>query len=419
MGIPAFSQDLLGEPDAIGAISTGKRKHKDYDVSALEALSQDEQRPSPQQGAASQGAVGDPASAGKAPAPDGALQGESPQDMLSIFKNASDEDRQHLVESQRESLAPHGVSLDGGVEKILTEGGPQAWARAAKFGIDLTVFADKLSPKAQQKADASAGQAFGLVPTEEQSASGEAFKSQEQAVGDMNASIKDAAASKKKEQNAAMAAFIMETGLRILASTRPDAAGAFGEGVLGTMDATRGRNRQAAQDKLDAAERERKIRREDESDEMARQKATLDRQKYEEDKEREDIRLEREGLVKMTDEDTRFAEYVKIKEGLITNSEGVPIRQATSSELSAAQRRTREDNLMRLTISERNRIRTALEEGYTDNPEIQAIMDQKDPDKKRQMINDLADKNLEVKGINGSSDGGSDGSVLDWNDNSW
>lgn len=412
MGLPAFSSELEGmNAGAIGASG----KHKDYDVGALEALSQ-EQSPSPQ-GAASQGAVGDPAPAGKAPSADGALDQEAPQDMLSIFNKASPEDRDYLTNQQQEALAPHGKSLEGGLEEVLMNGGPQAMARAAQFGIDLTDFANKINPAPKGGGpEAKVGQAFGNVPTEEQSASGEAFKSQEQAVGDMRAGLKknkDEAVAKKKAQRDAIAAFLMETGLRVLASTREDVGGAFGEAALGTMESGAARKRQAAQDKMAADENERKNKRQDAADEAARVREARDAEQYEYDKSQRGVKeaeAERKGLAQIVAKDGTV-HYVNIEEGTVEDEDGVPIRKATTEDLSAAQRATDARAKERQVISERNRIRKAVAEGYTDNPELQAIMDEKDPAKAREMINALADKNLTIEG---SEDNVTDYDSLDW-----
>ena len=385
----AFDNELAGPPNALG-------KYSGYDVGALEAKAPQQTPPSPQ-GAASQGDVGDPASAGKAPA----LQDEDHKDMLSIFNSASDEDRDYLTTQQTEALAPHGKSLEGGLEEVLTKGGPQAMARAAQFGIDLTGFANKINPAPKGGGpEAKQGQAFGNVPTEKQSAGGEAFKSQEQAVGDVRKGVKknaDTAAAKKKVQRDAIAAFLTETGLRILASNREDVGGAFGEAALGTMESGAARKRQAAADKMKADETARQNRREDTSDEAAKVRAQQQTEEFEHDKSQWAAEDARKGLVKIIDEDDRII-FVNKEEGMVTDEDGVPRHVANEYQKRAAARAGIDSTAKnRAILSERSRLRKIIESGYSDDEKIQAIIDEKDDDKKRTLLNAMADKNVAIE----------------------
>lgn len=397
MGIPAFSSELEGTKEPTGALNASG-KYKDYDVGALEALSQ-EQQPSPQ-GAASQGAVGDPAPAGKAPK--AALDGEAPKDMLAYYEEAGDDSREHMVKAQEEAYAPHGLSLEGAAMNAIKQGGPQAMARAAKFGVDLTKFADVLNPQGK---DAAVGQAFGNVPTEEQSASGEAFKSQEQATSDMKAGLqgnRDKAAEAKKQQRQAIAAFLMEAGLRTLASARDDVGGAVAEGALGTMANRRDRGRQDAADKMDAADRDRQQKRQDESDEMRRQEEARQKEAYEYDKSQRGVKEEAarlKGLEMVVDSDGKIR-YYKPKEGVQTDEDGVPIDTMTEAEKRAYSRKgidtTAYNNAVR---SHMKALYKMADEGgyYGDDEVILSIVNEKDSKEKDRKIRELAQQRASIE----------------------
>lgn len=197
-------------------------------------------------------------------------------------------------------------------------------ARAAQFGIDLEPWANKLNPKG---AEMALGQAMGNIPSDE-NAGQPAFKTKEAALSDNKAKTKgfvEDADKKKREQRAAMAAFLTETGLRILASQRSDAGEAFGEAVLGTMDSNAKKKRQEANDKMQAAELERQHGREDTKDTMAKQKRA-----------EEAAGAERDKLEKIVKPDGTI-EYVDITKGKVFGEDGTELREATPADLSAAQ----------------------------------------------------------------------------------
>lgn len=277
-GPPPIDSSLAGAKQLPGVDPNSK--FAGFDTAGLESLAP-QNTPSPD-GAASQGALGPPSEGGESSAfPDQEGQGSTGMNMLSIFNESSDEDKDNLVTQVTESYAPHGMSIEGAAENALTRGGPQAWAQAAKFGVNLDSFADKLNP---QGADTKLGQAFGSVPSDEQAATNEAFKSTEQATTDLQATMDTQtaeSAAKKLEQRRAIAAFLIEAGLRTLASNREDVGGAMAEGALGTMEAGRKRKSEARDIGIADAARERKIQREDASDEAAKLRAQQQTDEFE------------------------------------------------------------------------------------------------------------------------------------------
>ncbi len=311
---------------------------------------------SPNGAASQEGALGAPASAGdSSPAFDkevGKGEGGTGMTMVNIFMDASDEEKDELTKSITEGLAPHGKSLEGGFLDALKKGGPQAMAKAAQFGVDLEPWAEKLNPT---QSGVALGQAMGNIPSDEQAAGKEAFKSTGKALADNKAATKKTAsdaATKKREQRAAMSAFLMETGLRILASQRSDAGEAFGEAALGTMDSNARKKRLAANDKMQAAELERQHGREDTKDTMAKQKRA-----------EEAAGAERDKLEKITTENGNV-EFVKIKEGRATGQDGKPVIVDDYSQLSATARRGATDAAASASTRYRGVLRDAMESSF-------------------------------------------------------
>lgn len=287
----------FGEYEALAGDDLGK--FADFDTSNLESLSANEQAPSPD-GAASQGALGAPATVGgtsiDGPA---ALGGEGPMDMLSIFNQSTEEDRDYLTEQVMESYAPLGYSLEGAMDNALMKGGPQSLARAAEFGIDLMPFADKINPDGSYSKTPGGEQQGAMGPPEPT----ELMGPPEEGALSQEAEKKEQIKIKKKEQRQKIGAFLIEAGLRTLASARDDTAGAMAEGALGTMTAQRERKRQSEQDSIAKKQRERNIRREDESDEAGKleaQRAEQDRQYEISQREAEEAKTARAGMQSVT-----------------------------------------------------------------------------------------------------------------------
>lgn len=353
-------------------------KYKDYDVSSLEGMSQ-EQASSPE-GAASQGALGTPASAGSAPAfgPADKGKGEAAKpvsDFHRMYISGSDDEKDDVASKMEEQFGAQGLSLQGAVDQVFSQGGEAAMQLAEKFGY---------------------------VPQERQGG-GEAFKNREEALQDYGVQMDEGkerklAEKKKADNRRAMGGFLMDVGIRMLASNRQDAGGAFGEGMMGARQSRKEDKRQAAQDQLKADETERQRRREDTADEAAKLRAQQQTEKYEYEKTQrgtKEAKAEREGLAQIVAKDGTV-HYVNIEEGTVEDEDGVPIRKATAEDLSAAQRRTDARATERTVNAERTRIRKIVAEGFSDDPEIEAIIDEKNSNKKRAMINELADKNLYI-----------------------
>jgi len=376
-------------------------KHSDYDLPAMEALSAEEQAPSPD-GAASQGAVGASATAEGTSDGPAALGDEGPKDMLSIFNQTSYENKSDSADIVRDKLSPEGISPEGAFIKQLMNGGPQASARAAQFGIDLMPFADKLNPEGSYK---KAGQAFGNVPTDEQAASGGPFKDVDQATAEHKGAIegqREQNAADKEAQRQAIAAFLIEAGLRTIASAR-DGGEAIAEGALGTMEAQAGRKRQTEQDTIAQKQRERTERRQDEQDEAGKLRAQQETAAFEREQgnwEAEDAEAraeeERKGLVKIQDKDGK-THQVKIAEGIARDQDGKIIISDNDQLLSLAQQRIQRDNQTRRYDTARATIQKLIDGGsYSGDEQVQAIMDMTDKTEKRNAINDLAMERLEL-----------------------
>ena len=275
------------------------------------------------------------------------------------------------------------------------KGGAHAAGLAQKYGVDLSEFANMIEPgQAQQGMD----QAFGNLPTDEM-AGKPGFKSMDKAKGDLKQKRVMAgidAKNKKAEQRRAMGGFLMDVGLRILASNRPTAAGAFGEGVLGAQQVRRDRSRQDAADKMVTEDRERKARREDESDTMARQREMRAQEKHASSEKRMEDKAEADGLVKIVKDDGTI-EFVPIKEGPVLGKDGAELRQATSADISAAQARIDERAISSAYDRAKVRLDKLLEQRGV-SAEVTAIKKEKDPEKRKVLRQAWLDEELRTSG---------------------
>jgi hypothetical protein len=224
--------------------------------------------------------------------------------------------------------------------------------------------------------------------------------------------------------------FLMEAGLRILASNRDDAGGAIGEGVLGTMEAQRGRgiedaNRTVAMEEL---ERDRmrdaaSDRRAESADQRAgRAESRADRQ---EDRlaesstwnnRRIQAGLKDKTLEKIVAEDgTTY--YVEKKEGMVRDEDGKPIKAMNPYTLSAAQLETNKRAQAQMRATEYRKIETALADFVMNDPELEAIQEATGDDR-RKMIDALVDRRVAKYMSGGAMATGSEpsGEVLDYND---
>jgi hypothetical protein len=350
-------------------------KYAGYDVAGLEKTIPQQNVPSqPSGGAASQGALEAPAPAGAtSPAFGDTKKADDPEpvsDFHRMYLKGDDKDRDAVADRMEEQFGEQGLSLQGAVNKVFEEGGQSAMQLAERFGY---------------------------IPPEESAGKG-AFKTREQALADYGVEMDEAkeqklVAQKKDANRRAMGGFLMDVGLRILASNREDAGGAIGEGALGARQSRKDERRQTQQDEMAAEDRARKQRREDTADEAGRIRESREAESYEYEKSQRAAAEAKANLVEIT---TKGGEvyFVNREEGLVEDEDGVPIRTATAEDLSAAQRRVREDNRARLFHTERRAIQKLVDEDTSDDPEINAISEETSGDKRRQMINDLANKRL-------------------------
>jgi len=236
-----------------------------------------ENSPSPK-GAASQGESGAGGNAGAGytlggPAKKG--QGEAAKrDFGMMWTEASDEDKDSVVQSVADPLAAQGVSLEGGVMNALKQGGPHAMAAAQRWGIDLNQFADQLNPEgAQKESDGPTGN----TP--------KAFKGDDEYGESRALTSKNIQADKKKDQKVqqrrAMGGFLMELGINILSSQRGDATGAIGEGLKTTFVEKEARKTEAADRDIIAEESKRVADLEAKEDKRAGDENTREQEEHE------------------------------------------------------------------------------------------------------------------------------------------
>jgi hypothetical protein len=239
-----------------------------------------ENSPSPK-GAASQGESGATAFGGSAglgltgPAKKG--QGEAAKrNFGTMWMEASDEDKDAVVNSVSEPLAAQGVSLEGGVAQALKKGGPHAMAAAQRWGIDLNSFANMLNPDGAQKQEPT-----GNTP--------KAFKSDEASMESKSMTSRNVQADKAKnqkiQQRRAMGGFLMELGINILSSQRGDAGGAIGEGLKTTFVERRARGQEDMAQSAAQAESTRKAGLEASAETRAAAKDTREQEEHEAKKE--------------------------------------------------------------------------------------------------------------------------------------
>ena len=195
--------------------------------------------------AASPGALSGEAAA---PAAEPALQGEAMQpsaeqvfgddygkggkDFFSHWRKANPEEREQLTSNLEELPNAAGKSLEGMMQEAYAQNPDVAAEIGAKYGFSPPN-RDGGMPnfKLEQRALSSIDQT--MMEGDLALAKGKEVLGQ---IEELNK--KD---DLKREKRHAMGAFLFEAGLRILASQRGDAAGAIGEGLIGTMEARRAR----------------------------------------------------------------------------------------------------------------------------------------------------------------------------------
>jgi len=310
--------------------------HKEEDDTVLTGLQQaagDQTPPSGPEGpAASQGALGAPAPAGENSAPAfadrGLVEGEGIRNRYIDMWDApetDDKDRDATVEELEKALSSGGSGVvaktNETISNIMKQGDMPGLSLLMDWGW---------TPESERSSDSSAFSG--------QKNLGSEFTVQEGEMGALGGDIEPSApsADKPKWDRKRMGGFLMEFGLRMLASDR-DAAGAFGEAGLGTMQARGERKKTKAAEDLATSERERKQRREDEGDLHKREKAARDKRaegRAVKDEERKAEKAEREGLTRITMPDGKV-EYGKIVDGVVTRKDGTEIKGIDPSQQSA------------------------------------------------------------------------------------
>ncbi len=193
---------------------------------------------------------------------------------------------------------------------------------------------------------------------------------------------------KPKWDRRQMGGFLMEFGLRMLASNRETGGEAFGEAAIGTMDAREERRKTKATEDLATAERKRTQRREDEADLHRREKEKRDvraselREKDEKRKVREEGRkakeAKRKGLVQTTNEAGEVF-YGEIKAGYIVDPDTGEKMKATSAILSASGTRAARDALAGAKQTATRDLDKAIAGGPgSKDPEVRAMKYEKD-----------------------------------------
>lgn len=391
-------------PEPLDSSLEGYKGYNQNNIAQLEALG-GKNTPSPDQGPPPEGALGAPEKSGESSflgkPEEGAIDAEPAKDMLSIMDEADPDDFEEIRKKSEEAYAPFGKSVEGATADYLQKGGPEAWARAAKFGIDLTPFAsagqsairpDQPGQDPMQKTDKAVGQAFGNVPTDEQSASGMPYADQDVATDKMQQGrkgLRQDAEKKRLEQRARMGYFLLEAGLRTIASER-DAGAAVAEGALGAMGSAQDRKREEAAMKLDAEERERQRKRQDESDTIMRQREAREQSRFEKE-------AKREGLEKIVTRDGNV-EFIEIKKGRALDQDGNPIEVPDPSALSATAWRGAVDAAAQARSREETAVLKALENMNEDYPGIKPIMDATDPEEKQRLIRELVEQKVRAQG---------------------
>jgi len=347
-----------------------RERYGNYNLAGLESLGGQKNTPSPS-GAASQGALGTPAPAGGAQKP--------VSDFHKMYMDSEDSDKDAVADKMEQQFGEQGLSLKGAVNKVFEQGGETAMQLAERFGY---------------------------IPSEAQANSAEAFKTREQALSDYgvemdNAKERDLADKKRLSDRRAMGGFLMDVGIRILASNRDDAGGAIAEGVLSTRQTRKDEARQKSADEVAAADRERKIRREDAADEAAKLKSARDEEKYQYDKSQraaDEQARERKGMVKTINKkgETYYYDPLDPKKGAyVEDADGNRVRSDTAMDLSKAQMATN----ARAYKQARARARTAIEKDIKDyDTQYPEIAEETDNKKREKMIDAAVDETLRRDG---------------------
>lgn len=189
-----------------------------------------------------------------------------------------------------------------------------------------------------------------------------------------------AAVEKKEFNRVKMGGFLMELGLNILSSNRDDAGAAVGDAFGKTRSDRDTRKRTEAAESMAQSDRERKQRREDESDSLKQEKAG--REKAAE--KRAITKGERDKLTRIQKGDGSY-EYVNIQKGIVFGEDKTTLigklTKDQDDRISANQRLTDDRNTRKELTAERRLIEEKIGmtfdddiAGLGDNPSFKEIV---------------------------------------------
>jgi len=368
-----------------------EKENKDEKVLAgLQNAVGDQTSPSgPAGSAASQGASGAPADAGATPAfaDRGMIVGDDIRDTTTSARykdfwddpETTDEEKDATIAELEKPLIAKGSGIEAtaneAVSTIMKEGDMPGLSLLMDWGW---------TPESERPGDSGAFAGKKNLGSE--------FTVQEGDQGALGAEI-EPGEEKPKWDRQQMGGFLMEFGLRMLASNRQDAGGALGEGAIGTMDAREERRKTRAAEDLATSERKRTQRRQDEADLHRREKEKRDvraaelREKDEGRKQSEEKRkakaAEQKGLVATTNKDGEIF-YGELEKGYIVDPDTGERMKATTAILSASGSRAAKDAV----AGARERATRDLDKALADrgmvrnNPEFKAMDEETDQKKK-------------------------------------
>lgn len=365
-------------------------------LTGLQDAAGDQTSPSePTGSAASQGALGAPASAGAKPAfaDRGMIVGDDIRDTTTSARykdmwddpSTTDEMKDDTLTELEKPLIAKGSGIEATANEVVSNTMKQGDMPTLSLLMDWG-----WTPESERPGDSTAFAGKKNLGSE--------FTVQEGDQGALGKEI-EPGEEKPKWDRQQMGGFLMEFGLRMLASNRETGGEAFGEAAIGTIDARRERKKTAAAEELAKQERERKVRREDEADMHRRNKEERDAKagtRAEAEEARKVSDQARKGLVKVKQDDGSFI-YAEIKKGKLVDKEGNTVYGETD-DVSLNQQRVD----ARADVNTRKDIRKALVKALTGgrsairkHPQreaLQKIFDEEDPKKRERLMEVYEDK---------------------------
>lgn len=393
----------------MAAFGYGIGKPEDETIlTGLQAVGGEQTQPSgPEGSAASQGALGAPAPVGDDSTAFGEVGGAGPVNPFGGPQTPGVKLIDYYDDPKYGTTPEQQIALADEMDNTL-----------GKQGSGVIAEANKKISEALKQGDMqtlSSALEWGWTPEEEMAGQknlGSEFTVQEGEMGALGGEIESGQAAgetegggKPKWDRKRMGGFLMEFGLRMLASENKTTAGAFGEAALGTIDARDKRKKTKAAEDLAKSDREREQRREDEGDLHKRQKAERDKRKEARDikkAERDAEKADREGLTRIVMPDGTV-EYGKIKDGVVTRKDGTEIQGIDPSTQSAESMSA----VVRQEIGLRAKIDTALTKALSDrirkpprgDADLYAIQQAKNDKEKKRLMKKYKDAKFnELKG---------------------